>query len=199
MITGAVALWSDGGLSAPPPAMPLAEEVQGLGVVASAQAAPSVSLAPRSERFTIELGMLFTDADAERVERQLNEAGYQTVRFRQDPHGASAYTVVVEHARDSRETDTILSALRDAGLVGTVHRGAGGFSVHADAALARRSAEVVARRLRAGGYGARVVAEPGTAATFVLRHGSYSTRRDAEQTSRALERLGLPNQVVQLR
>src|SRR5262249_119240 len=91
MIAGAVALWSDAGLSALPPATPLAEEVQGLGVVASAQAAPFVPLAARSERFTIELGVLFTDADAERVERQLNEAGYQTVRFRQDPHGASAY------------------------------------------------------------------------------------------------------------
>src|SRR5262245_15872707 len=123
MIAGAAALWFDGGLSAPPPATPLAEEVRSLSVVASAQAAPSMSRAPRSERFTIELGMLFTDADAERVERRLNEAGYQTVRFRQDPHGASAYTVVVEHARDSHEANTILSVLREAGLVGTVHRG----------------------------------------------------------------------------
>ena len=199
MIAGAVALWSDGGLSALPPATPLAEEVQGLGVVASAQAAPFVPLAARSERFTIELGVLFTDADAERVERQLNEAGYQTVRFRQDPHGASAYTVVVEHARDRHEAETILSALREAGLVGTVKHGVGGFSVHAGTALARRSAELVARRLRANGYPVRVVAEPGTAATFVLRHGTFSTRQEAEQTGRALERLGLPNQVVQLR
>jgi cell division septation protein DedD len=199
MIAGAVALWSDGGLSAPPPATPLAEEAQALSVVASAQAAPSVALAPRSERFTIELGMLFTDADAERVERQLNEAGYQTVRFRQDPHAAFAYTVVVEHARDRHEASTILSALREAGLVGTVHHGAAGFSVHADAALGRRSADLVARRLRASGYAVRVIAEPGTAATFALRHGTFSTRQEAEQTGRALERLGLPNQVVQLR
>src|SRR5262245_37849949 len=135
MIAGAIALWSDGGLTAPPLATPLAEEVQGLSVVASAQAAPSVSLAPRFERFTIELGMLFTDADAERVERQLNEAGYQTVRFRQDPHGASAYTVVVEHARDRHEAEAIVSALREAGLVGTVQHGVGGFSVHAGTAL----------------------------------------------------------------
>jgi sporulation related protein len=199
MIAGAVALWSDGGLSAPPPATPLAEEVQALSVVASAQAAPFVSLAPRSERFTIELGMLFTDADAERVERQLNEAGYQTVRFRQDQRGAPVYTVVIERARDRHEANAILSALREAGLLGTVHHGVGGFSVHADAALARRSAELVVRRLRASGYTARVVAEPDTAATFVLRHGTFSTRQEAEQTGRALERLGLPNQVVQLR
>jgi hypothetical protein len=199
MIAGAVALWSDGGLSAPPPATPLAEEVRGLSVVVSAQAAPFVSRAQRSERFTIELGMLFTDADAERVERQLNEAGYQTVRFRQDPHAPPAYTVVIERARRRREADTILSALRAAGLGGTVHDGAGGFSVHVDPALARRSAELVARRLRASGYAARMVAGPGPGATFVLRHGTFSTRQEAEQTGRALERLGLPNQVVQLR
>ena len=83
--------------------------------------------------------------------------------------------------------------------MGTVQHGVGGFSVHAGTALARRSAELVARRLRANGYPVRVVAEPGTAATFVLRHGTFSTRQEAEQTGRALERLGLPNQVVQLR
>src|SRR5262249_38787072 len=89
----------------PPPALgagPLAAPA------AAARPAPTVSttappkpaafqpVAPTAgARFAIEFGPFMTAAKAERVERQLNEAGYPTVRFRQQT-GGSLYAVLVD-------------------------------------------------------------------------------------------------------
>jgi hypothetical protein len=200
LMTSAGVLWLDGGLADLPRTTPLvAERAEARGINAALPMMPVVARGARAERFAVELESFFTDTDAERIERRLNHAGYQTVRFRQDLRGASVYTVVVERLPGRPQADAVLVTLRDVGLDGIVRDGDGGLSVRADATLALRGAVRLAQRLRTAGYQVRVLAEPGSAAMFILRHGNFSSRPEAERVGEALEGLGLPNQIVQLR
>jgi hypothetical protein len=200
LMTSAGVLWLDGGLADLPRTTPLvAERAEARSVIPVLPMVPVVARVPRAERFAVELESFFTDADAERIERRLNHAGYQTVRFRQDLRGSSVYTVIVERMAGRPEANAVLVTLRDAGLDGIVREADDGLSVRADATLALRGAVRLAQRLRTAGYQVRVLAEPGPAALFILRHGNFSSRPEAEQVGEALEHLGLPNQIVQLR
>jgi cell division septation protein DedD len=197
LMTSAGVLWLDADLPRTTPLV--AERAEARSVSPALPMVPAVARGPRAERFAVELESFFTDADAERIERRLNHAGYQTVRFRQDLRGSSVYTVIVERMAGRPEANALLVTLRDAGLDGIVRVAGDGLSVRADATLALRGAVRLAQRLRTAGYEVRVLAEPGPAALFILRHGNFSSRPEAEQVGEALEHLGLPNQIVQLR
>ena len=62
-----------------------------------------------------------------------------------------------------------------------------------------RGAVQLAERLRAQGHQVRIAAQPGEAITFVIRHGNFASRGEAEDRSGDLTRLGLPNHVVRVR
>src|SRR5262249_59605452 len=70
-------------------------------------------------RFAIEFGPFMTPPEAERVERQLNEAGYQTVRFRQQT-GAALYAVLIEKIPSARDAQILIAALREQGFARAV-------------------------------------------------------------------------------
>src|SRR5439155_25160173 len=59
----------------------------------SALAAREAAPAGTGARFAVEMGPFVMLAEAERVERQLNQAGYQTARFRQQTD-AAVYAVL---------------------------------------------------------------------------------------------------------
>jgi hypothetical protein len=65
--------------------------------------------------------------------------------------------------------------------------------------LPLRGAIELAERLRAAGHQVRVAAQPGDAVAYVIRHGSFTSRDDAEARGRELAQQRLPNQVVQVR
>jgi cell division protein FtsN len=137
---------------------------------------PAVS----SVRYALDLGTFAIDEDAERAEAQLNQAGFSTVRFRpQAP--ARLYTVSV----------------LPAGEVGPAETPAGSIRVAQDLPL--RSAVKLAERLRAAGYGVRILAEAAKAARITLRHGNFASLDEAESVRRELSRLGVPTDVVQVR
>ena len=59
-----------------------------------------------------------------------------------------------------------------------------------------RAAVQLAENLRAKSHQVRVAAQPGEAQTFVIRHGNFASREEAEARGGELGRLGLPNYVV---
>jgi cell division septation protein DedD len=59
-----------------------------------------------------------------------------------------------------------------------------------------RAAVQLAENLRAKGHQVRVAAQPGEAQTFMIRHGNFASREEADAKGAELERLGLPNHVV---
>ena len=61
------------------------------------------------------------------------------------------------------------------------------------------SAVRLAERLRAAGYGARILAEAAQAAQITLRHGNFASRAEAESVRREISRLGVLTEVVQVR
>jgi len=155
---------------------------------------------PRARRYAVEFGPFATASDAEQVERRLNEAGHQTVRFRQQT-GGSLYAVLVERLPSLRDAEALSATLRADGFPeGNILGGAGAtHSVRVGEPLPLRGAVQLAERLRARGHAVRVAAQPGEAVEFVIRHGNFASREEAQSRAGELERLGLSNHVVRVR
>ncbi len=150
-------------------------------------------------RFAVEFGPFVTAPEAERRERQLNQAGYQTVRFRQQM-GAEVFAVLIERLPSRREAEAVASALREQGFPDpAVLDGEPGSTVRVGEPLVLRGAVQLGERLRAQGHHVRIAARRGEAVTFIIRHGNFASRSEAEGKSQELERLGLANHVVQVR
>jgi hypothetical protein len=140
-----------------------------------------------------------TPLEAERVERQLSQAGYQTVRFRQ-PTGAALYAVLIDRVPTARDAQVLVAALREQGVGDASVTGEREpLSVQAGPPLALRGAVQLAERLRANGHQVRVAAQPGEAVAFVIRHGNFATPQEAEAKGQELMLLGLGNQVVRVK
>jgi hypothetical protein len=172
----------------PPPAPPAS------GTRAAAATAP-VS----SARYALELGPFASPIDAHDVERRVNEAGFATVRVR---HAAavSVYAVIIDKVGTRSDGEALVATLREQGLAAAVVDGDDAtVAVRVGTPAPLRGAVTLAGRVRALGHAVRVVSQPGEAASFVVRHGSYPNRQDASETGEALKRLGLSPQIVRLR
>ncbi len=150
-------------------------------------------------RFAVEFGPFVTAPEAERLERQLNQAGYQTVRFRQQM-GAEVFAVLIERLPSRREAETVASALREQGFPDpVVLDGEPGPTLRIGEPLVLRGAVQLGERLRARGHHVRIAVQRGEAVTFIIRHGNFASRPEAEGKSQELDRLGLANHVVRVR
>jgi cell division septation protein DedD len=166
-----------------------------------APSAPPVPAAPTPPpiRYALALGTFAVPDDAERVEAKLNQAGFSTVRFRQQA-SAKQFSVHVGPLKDPEEGPATVERLHKEGYDSTVLLiGRGGATVRVGEATPLRTAVQVAEKLRAAGYDARVVTDPTRAGEVSLRHGNFASRGEAEAASREIARLGVPNEVIQIR
>ncbi len=182
-----------------PPAEPAAGDSAALAPPeqprAEAPAAPSASPA----RYVLALGSFPVEADAERVEARLNQAGFSTVRFRQQAP-ARGFSVVIPQVRDAEEAQAMVERLRQEGFIEAVVLAAGPrLTVRVAQALPLRTAVQTAERLRAVGHDAQVAAESSRAGQITLRHGNFASREEAEAASREIARLGVANEVIRLK
>ena len=124
------------------------------------------------------------------------EAGYPTVRSRR-PTGSAVYAVLIERVPTAHEGKTVATALREQGLGEAVIVSTDPLVLRVGGPLPLRGAVELAERVRAAGHQVRVAAQPGQASAFVIRHGSFTSRDDAEAKRRELGQLDLPaHQVV---
>jgi polysaccharide biosynthesis transport protein len=162
-------------------------------------ATPTPQSGAPATRFAVEFGPFTTAPEAERLERQLNQAGYQTVRFRQQT-GAEVFAVLIDRLPSQREAELVAAALREQGFRdAVVLDGEPGPSVRIGEPLVLRGAVQLGERLRARGHQVRIATQRGDAVTFVIRHGNFISRQEAETKSQELEGLGLANNVVRVR
>jgi len=150
-------------------------------------------------RYALALGTFAVSEDAERVEAKLNQAGFSTVRFRQQVP-AKLFAVLVASLKDAEEGQATIERLTKDGYTQSVLLvGRTGVTVRVGAPTPLRTAVQVAEKLRAAGYDARVATEPTRAGQVSLRHGNFASRAEAEEASREVARLGVPNEVIQIR
>jgi sporulation related protein len=154
---------------------------------------------PPPIRYALALGTFPLSEDAERVEAKLNQAGFSTVRFRlQTP--AKLFAVQVSSLKDPEEGQATVERLQKEGHPPSVLLvGRTGVTVRVGSPAPLRTAVQLAEKLRAGGYDARVATEPTRAGQVSLRHGNFASRPEAEAVSREVARLGVPNEVIQVR
>jgi hypothetical protein len=149
--------------------------------------------------FVLEFGPFMTAQEVERAERQLNGAGFETARLRQQT-GAALYAVLIERIPTTQAAQALVAALREQGfgdafVVGEREP----MSVQVGLPLPLRGAVQTAERLRASGHQVRVAVQPGEAVTFSLRHGNFATSAEAAARGQELMRLGLAHQVVRVK
>ena len=181
-----------------PPAAPAPAREEPREAVASAPAAPAPS-APAPVRYALALGTFAVPEDAERVEAKLNQAGFSTVRFRQQVP-AKLFAVLIASLKDPEEGQTTIERLQKEGYAQSVLLvGRTGVTVRVGAPTPLRTAVQLAEKLRGAGYDARVSTEPTRAGQVSLRHGNFASRAEADEASREVARLGVPNEVIQIR
>jgi cell division septation protein DedD len=150
-------------------------------------------------RYALALGTFAVSEDAERVEAQMNQAGFSTVRFRQQAP-AKLFAVQVSSLKDPEEGQTTVERLQKEGFPQSVLLiGRNGVIVRVGAPTPLRTAVQLAEKLRGAGYDARVATEPARSGQVSLRHGNFASRPEAEAASREISRLGVPNEVIQVR
>jgi hypothetical protein len=150
-------------------------------------------------RYALALGTFPLSEDAERVEARLNQAGFSTVRFRQQTP-AKLFAVHVSSLKDPEEGQAMVERLQKEGHPPSVLLvGRTGVTVRVGPPTPLRTAVQLAEKLRAEGYDARVTTEPTRAGQVSLRHGNFASRAEAEAASREVGRLGVPNEVIQVR
>jgi cell division septation protein DedD len=165
----------------------------------AAAPAPSTASAAAPVRYALALGTFAVSEDAERVEAKLNQAGFSTVRFRQQVP-AKLFAVVIASLKDPEEGQATVERLQKEGYgSGVLLVGRNGVTVRVGAPTPLRTAVQLAEKLRAAGYDARVSTEPTRAGQVSLRHGNFGSRAEAEEASREVARLGVPNEVIQIR
>ena len=161
--------------------------------------APPAPATPPPVRYALALGTFPLSEDAERVEAKLNQAGFSTVRFRQQTL-AKLFAVQVSSLKDPEEGQATVERLQKEGHPPSVLLvGRTGVTVRVGPPAPLRTAVQLAEKLRAAGYDARVATEPTRAGQVSLRHGNFASRAEAEAASREVARLGVPNEVIQVR
>jgi cell division protein FtsN len=185
--------------AAPPGPRERAEEPREAAREPAATATPGAAPAPAPVRYALALGTFAVSEDAERVEAKLNQAGFSTVRFRQQVP-AKLFAVVVASLKDAEEGQATVERLQKEGYgSGVLLVGRNGVTIRVGTPTPLRTAVQLAEKLRAAGYDARVATEPTRAGQVSLRHGNFASRAEAEEASREVARLGVPNEVIQIR
>ena len=162
-------------------------------------ATPPAPATPPPVRYALALGTFPLSEDAERVEAKLNQAGFSTVRFRQQTL-ARLFAVQVSSLKDPEEGQATVERLQKEGHPPSVLLvGRTGVTVRVGPPAPLRTAVQLAEKLRAAGYDARVATESTRAGQVSLRHGNFASRAEAEAASREVARLGVPNEVIQVR
>jgi cell division septation protein DedD len=193
---------------APPPATPSGGSAPLRHVAMPSTAGPiaplpsvAVVTPPVSEatRFAVVFGP-FTSADeADRLERTLIRAGHAVVRTRRDP-GPTVFAVLIERIPTTQEAAAIGERLRGEGLGEAVIASTDPVVLRVGDPRPLRGAVELAERVRKAGHQVRVAAQASERVAYLIRHGSFATREEAEARSRELSRLGVPAaQVVQVR
>jgi cell division septation protein DedD len=185
---------------APPAPAPAPERAQEPREAAPAPAPPPTGPpAPPPVRYALALGTFAVSEDAERVEAKLNQAGFSTVRFRQQAP-AKLFAVHVSSLKDPEEGQTTVERLQKEGFPQSVLLiGRNGVIVRVGPPTPLRTAVQLAEKLRGAGYDARVATEQGRSGQVSLRHGNFASRSEADVASREISRLGVPNEVIQVR
>jgi len=120
------------------------------------------------------------------------------VRFRQQT-GSALYAVLLERIPGATEAQALVATLHEQGYGEAVIVRQDPPAVRVGEPVPLRRAVELAERLRAGGYQIRVAAQPGEAVVFTIRHGSFTSKPEAETRAQELGRLGVPAQIIQVR
>ena len=148
--------------------------------------------APASGSFTVQVGAFAVKANAEKMQKRLEEKGH-TATIRQGSSKVPGHRVLVGEYAEKADAQAQRDKVAAAGGKGArvVAMGTGKFTVEAGTFRSLDAAIDLSRELQQSGLASRIDSRPMAAGLYQVQVGSYATKEDAESQVAALRKEGL--------
>lgn len=197
--------------SAPPPPAPTkkavapAQKAQAPGPAAPVKPSPpavkSEAKAPpkapsaTAKGYTVQVGAMAQQANAEALKKKLETLGYPTT-VRKGSGFASKHTVTVGDPVEKNDAEATIRRLGVDGFPSTLIPMEGKYSPLVGSFVNLDDAIDMARELQKKNYRPKITSKPATTAIFQVRHGQFATRDEALKRGEELKSKGFSAWVV---
>ena len=186
--------------SAEPPAKPSSPAKTSKEPVASAakgetKALSKASPAASAKGFSIQVGAMAQEANAEKLKQKLSAMGYQAV-VRKGAGFANNHVVTVGDPTDKREAEEMARRLNVDGFPSKLVSVAGKYTLEIGSFVVLDEALDLARELQKKNYRPKITSKPATTVLFQVRHGQFDTRAAAIKRGEELKAKGVTAWVV---
>ena len=185
--------------SAEPPSKPAAQaktsKEPAASVAKGETKAASKAPVASAKGFSIQVGAMAQEANAEKLKQKLSAMGYQAV-VRKGTGFANNHVVTVGDPTDKREAEEMARRLNVDGFPSKLVVVAGKYTPEIGSFLVLDEALDLARELQKKNYRPKITSKPATTVLFQVRHGQFDTRAAAVKRGEELKAKGVTAWVV---
>lgn len=157
--------------------------------------APAKGVVPASTGFSVQVGAMAQQANAEQLKRRLDAMGYDAV-IRKGSGFASGHTVTVGDPAGKSEAEETARRLNVDGFPSRLVAVEGKYVLQVGSFVNLDEAIDVARELQKKNYRPKITSKPSTTVLFQVRHGQFDSRAAAMKRGEELKAKGFSAWVV---
>jgi len=157
--------------------------------------APAKGAAPAATGFSVQVGAMAQQANAEQLKRRLDAMGYQAV-VRKGAGFTSGHSVTVGDPTGKGEADEMARRLNVDGFPSKLVAVDGKYMPQVGSFVNLDEAIDVARELQKKNYRPKITSKPATTVLFQVRHGQFDSRAAAMKRGEELKAKGFAAWVV---
>jgi cell division septation protein DedD len=157
--------------------------------------APAKGVASTAKGFSVQVGAMAQEANAENLKQKLEAMGYQAV-VRKGSGFANSHVVTVGEPTGKREAEDLARRLNVEGFPSQLLVVEGKYAPQVGSFVNLDEAIDVARELQKKNFPPKITSKPATTALFQVRHGQFDTRAAAMKQGEELKAKGFSVWVV---
>jgi len=157
--------------------------------------APAKGVASTAKGFSVQVGAMAQEANAETLKRKLDAMGFQAV-VRKGSGFANSHVVTVGEPTGKREAEDLARRLNVDGVPSQLLVVEGKYAPQVGSFVNLDEAIDLARELQKKNYPPKITSKPATTALFQVRHGQFDTRAAAMKRGEELKAKGFNAWVV---
>lgn len=157
--------------------------------------APGKGTASTAKGFSLQVGAMAQEANAEKLKQKLDEMGFQAV-VRKGSGFANSHAVTVGDPTGKREAEELARRLNVDGFPSQLLTVDGKYAPQVGSFVNLDEAIDVARELQKKNYRPKIISKPATTVLYQVRHGQFDTRAAAMKRGEELKAKGFSAWVV---
>jgi cell division septation protein DedD len=157
--------------------------------------APAKGVASTAKGFSVQVGAMAQEANAETLKRKLDAMGFQAV-VRKGSGFANSHVVTVGEPTGKGEAEDLARRLNVDGFPSQLRVVEGKYAPQVGSFVNLDEAIDLARELQKKNYPPKITSKPATTALFQVRHGQFDTRAAAMKRGEELKAKGFNAWVV---